>query len=349
MNLLIRADASVAMGTGHVMRCLALAQAWQDAGGRACFAMDAGSPGLQDRLRSEGIDVVTIRGKAGSREDSDQTAQSAAVQRAEWVVVDGYHFGADYQAALKASGCKVLFVDDNGHAQPYSADIVLNQNAYAREDFYSDRATGTGLLLGPRYAMLRREFRMPGGRRQAINPEGKRVLVTFGGSDQANLTMRAIQALDRAGESGLEATIVVGGSNPHAYELEKALSKAKTQSRLQRDVKDMRPLMASADIAISAAGTTILELACMGVPMILVCAAENQQRNAEACARSGIALILGTLEEVSPACIAEALKELIRDEERRNEMANRSRAIVDGLGAERVVTSLMTNERRRNG
>ena len=349
MNLLIRADASVGMGTGHVMRCLALAQAWQDAGGRVMFAMAEGSSSFGNRLRSESMEVATITGTPGSREDLRQTTQLAAAQLAQWVVVDGYHFGADYQAGLKGGGCKVLFVDDNGHAPPYSADLVLNQNAYASEDFYRDRVTGISLLLGPRYALLRREFRTPGEPHHETNAVGKRVLVTFGGSDVANLTMRVIQALDQVGMLGLEATFVVGGSNPHACELETALAKATLQSRLQRDVTNMRELMASADIAISAAGTTILELACMGVPSILVSVAENQQRNAEACFRLGIATSLGNLDAASPARIADALRELLVDKERRSGMSERGRALVDGLGAERVVTCLMTDGRRRNG
>ncbi len=349
MNLFFRADASVAMGTGHVMRCLALAQAWQDAGGRAVFAMAEATSAIQSRLTAESCEVVSLSHTAGSAEDASQTIALADERKSDWMVVDGYQFGGEYQSALKRTGRKVLFIDDNGHAEHYSADLVLNQNAYACEDLYRNREAGTELLLGLQYAMLRREFRVWRELRRD-NVGGGKVLVILGGSDPANLMLRVVEALEYVRLATLDATIVLGGSNPHTLELESAVAKAEVRLRLLRNVTSMPEVMAWADIAVSSAGTTALELAFMGVPTILVTVADNQRSNARACAKLEIALNLGDLAQASPVQLAAAVRELIADSGRRTRMTHKARTLVDGLGAERVAARLIAgNRRRRDG
>src|SRR5258708_2159527 len=111
-TLLIRSDASIAIGTGHAMRCLALAQAWQDAGGHVVFAMAEATPAVRARLVAESCEVVSISHAAGTPEDWGETIALARLQHAEWVVVDGYQFTTDYQQALKAAGLEKTFFDE---------------------------------------------------------------------------------------------------------------------------------------------------------------------------------------------------------------------------------------------
>src|SRR5215471_6845492 len=139
-TLLIRADASTAIGTGHVMRCLALAQAWQDAGGDTVFAMAQSTDSIRARLTSESCDIVNVQDAVA---DIRQTIDLAQSRNCEWVVVDGYQFDADYQDALKAAGLRILFLDDYGHSQHYVADLVLNQNVSATPTLYSNRERDT--------------------------------------------------------------------------------------------------------------------------------------------------------------------------------------------------------------
>src|SRR5208282_4014056 len=113
-TLIIRADASVAMGTGHVMRCLALAQAWQDEGGECVFAIAEASQSLEERVRSEKIEAVAITASAGSQHDAAQCVALVGKYHASWLVVDGYQFDVEYQRRLKAAGLKLLVVDDTG-------------------------------------------------------------------------------------------------------------------------------------------------------------------------------------------------------------------------------------------
>jgi len=338
--LLIRADASAQIGTGHVMRCLALAQAWQDAGGRAVFLMATEAPALESRLQSEGIEVVHLPVQPGSVDDAVQTADVAHQVGADWVVVDGYHFDADYQQTLKGSGLRLLFIDDNGHAEYYFADLVLNQNIHAHEGLYPNREPYTRLLLGTGYVLLRREFLKWRGWKREIPEVARKVLVTMGGSDPNNVTLKVIQALQQVDVDGLEAIIVVGSSNPHYEELQSAVQSSRLPIRPERNVTDMPALMAWADVAISGGGSTSWELAFMGVPALIVILASNQRPIAERLDVMGVAVNLGWYEDVSPTEMAQVMTQLLKSPGTRAEMSRHVRQLVDGMGSDRVIRAL---------
>jgi len=342
--LLIRADASIAMGAGHVMRCLALAQAWQDTGGRAFFLMAEGSAAIEERLRAESCEVVCISAQPGTEDDCRETIRSAQEHNAAWVVVDGYQFGSDYQRNLKVAGFKMLFADDYGHAQRYFADVVLNQNVGADEALYGNREPYTRLLLGPRYCMMRREFGSWGEWKRDIPKVGRRVLVTMGGSDPENLTGRVIQALSAIRQKDLAATVVVGPVNPHFEVLQSASRKGIT---LCANVSNMAELMAEADVAISAAGSTCWELCLLGLPAMLMDIAENQTAVARELERLGCAVHLGDRDSISATTIANHLERLLDSQDLRRSLSQRSRQLVDGGGARRVASILRGNGRLR--
>jgi UDP-2,4-diacetamido-2,4,6-trideoxy-beta-L-altropyranose hydrolase len=339
-RLVIRADASVRAGIGHVMRCLALAQAWRDAGGQALFVMSQPPPAIQDRLCSERIEVTSLPLRTGQAEEVRWLSEAASRHRAEWVVVDGYQFGADYQRALKDAGLKILFLDDYGHSEHYCADLVLNQNAHAQEDFYRNRAAGTRLLLGPRYALLRREFLGCKSWKRAITPVGRKVLVTLGGSDPDNVTLRVIEALRLLRIEGLSATVVVGGANPHMKSLAEAVSDRGGIIRLVQNAPNMPELMAWADLAVAGAGSTCWEMSLLGLPSLLVDQAENQVPIAHKLDEMGVARHLGGCRDVRPAGIAAQLERLLLSADERAAMSRRGRELVDGEGAQRVVREL---------
>jgi UDP-2,4-diacetamido-2,4,6-trideoxy-beta-L-altropyranose hydrolase len=352
MNLFFRTDASIAVGTGHVMRCLALAQAWQDSGGRAIFAMAGTTPAVTERLQAESCEVRSVSAtpgsQPGSQEDSRQTIALAREVHAEWVVVDGYRFAGDYQRALKAGGCKVLFVDDYGHAGHYSADLVLNQNVGAHEGLYKDRESYTRLLLGTRYCLLRREFNSWRGWKREIPATGRKVLIAMGGSDPDNFTQVAMRALRLVEMPGLETTVVVGGSNPHWASLQKSASEFAGSLQLRRGVADMAEVMAGADVAVSAAGTVCWEMCLLGLPALLIHVAENQRAVAEGLDRQGCAIHLGNLRDVSAEKVASQLQRLLSSLETRRSLSQHERELVDGVGAKRVASAMWREEPGRS-
>ncbi|HUO13947.1 MAG TPA: UDP-2,4-diacetamido-2,4,6-trideoxy-beta-L-altropyranose hydrolase [Verrucomicrobiae bacterium] len=336
MNLLIRTDASIAIGTGHVMRCLALAQAWQDSGGRAVFALAESTPAVTAKLSSENLKVIPICCEVGSAEDARQTIAVADKLKTDWIAADGYRFKSGYQRTLKGDGRKLLVLDDYGHSDHYAADLVLNQNVSANQQLYANKELYTRLLLGPAYALLRREFLGWRDWKREIAPICRRVLIMMGGSDPENVTARVLEAslpFER-----VEKVVVVGGSNPHRVEPEGLAAQHKSIALL-RDVADVPKLMAEADIAISAAGSTSWELCFMALPSLLIDVAENQTTVARELDRRGCAIHLGN-QRVGSATISANLQRVCNSPELRKSMSECSQKLVDGLGTQRVIKEL---------
>jgi|688.fasta_scaffold230594_2 UDP-2,4-diacetamido-2,4,6-trideoxy-beta-L-altropyranose hydrolase len=341
MQVVFRVDASTQIGTGHVMRCLALAQAWQDTQGQPIFIMANPIPALEERLKSEGMKVVHLAAEPGSLADAQETAALAHQFEANWVVVDGYQFGSEYQQTIKNSGLNLLFIDDYGHAEHYYADVVLNQNISAEEEWYQHREPYTQLLLGTRYTLLRREFWQWQGWQRTVPPVAKKVLVTLGGADPDNVTLKVIQSLQIVEVEELEAVVVVGGSNPHYENLKMAVQDSRYPIQVQQNVTNMPELMAWADMAISAGGSTCWELAFMGLPSILLILADNQRAIAQKLATLNLAVNLGWHQDVTIEEIGLALRESIGDRPKRETMSKRERELVDGNGARRVVSEMV--------
>jgi len=335
--LIVRADASIEMGTGHLMRCLALAQVWQDTGGHVTFLVATETPVLEARLRSEGMEVVHLPAQPGSTDDAIQTADLARQIGADWVVVDGYHFSGDYQRVIKDYGLHLLFIDDIGHAEHYYADFVMNQNIHAHEGLYKNKEPYTRLLLGTRYVLLRREFLKWRGWKREIPEVARKVLVTMGGSDPDNVTLKVIRALQQVDVDGLEAIVVVGGGNPHYEELQSAVQDSRFPIRLEGNVTNMPDLMAWADVAVSGGGSTCWELAFMGLPLLVLVLAENQERSAVCLTAVNVAVNLGWYAHCTTERIINALQKLWFSPERRHEMSRKGKALTDGKGCVRVV------------
>jgi len=340
-TLFIRTDASIQIGTGHVMRCLALAQSWQDSGGKVTFATATDNPALEARLKSEGMEIVHLPIQPGSNDDATQTTSLAKELGASWVVVDGYHFGAEYQRIIKNSGLRLLFIDDYGHADYYYADIVLNQNLYANEKLYKDKEPYTQLLLGSKYVLLRREFLEWREWKRKIPKVARKVLVTMGGGDPNNVTLKVIQALKQVKVDGLEVVVVIGGNNLHFEELQAAIQNSQTPIRLESNVTDMPKLMAWADIAVSAAGCTSWEMVFLGIPCFAVVLANNQRLISESLESIRVAVNLGWYEDIVFEDITREIEILSKNKEVRSKMINCGRKIVDGKGSRRVVVKLI--------
>ena len=336
--ILVRADAGPSIGSGHVMRCLALAKAWQRAGGQVSWLMAESIPVLEERLRREGVSCSRLQVVPGSMSDGLQTIEEAQRQDAAWVVIDGYRFGPGYVRNLKAGGLRVLFVDDDGGFDSYPADLVLNQNVCATPAMYAHCETSSKLLLGSAYVLLRPEFITQRPRSVHVT-KARKVLITMGGSDPENITEKVMRALTT---TDVDLKVVIGGGNLKSDELID-LAGISSKIEIEQSPDNMVPLMQWADIAISAAGSTCWELAYMGVPAIVIPCSIDQRSIAQGLAELGIAVSLGWHANLSEEAIRDAASGMLPDQAGRARMSERGRKLIDGRGAARVVEFLQNS------
>lgn len=339
--LVIRADASPEIGTGHVMRCLALAEAWQDNGGEVFFVSASNAPPLESRLKKEGSHILHISQNIGTLGDADNTTLIAHEHGADWIVVDGYHFGADYQKRIKISGFSLICIDDYGHTDHYYADIVLNQNMYADISFYPKYEPYTRFLLGTKYALIRKEFLKWSGWCRKHPDVARKILITLGGSDPANVTLKVIEAVKKIDVSDLDVTVVAGGANRNFDQFNEAV-RDNPSFKLIKNAENMPEQMAWADIAISAGGSTCWELAFMGVPSCIIALAENQRKSSEALFAGKITEYAGWFEDLTSEDLIAKTTALLLNKKNRAFLSNNARQLIDGNGARQIIQQMKT-------
>ncbi len=366
-NLIIRADATTRIGTGHIMRCIALAQAWQEQGGGITFLSHCDSEALHQRIIDEGFDFIPIEKPCPHPDDLTQTLSvlkrhAPCLPRGilaqwntnsipsgrrlfhwgpmphapSWLVLDGYHFTSDYQKAIREIGYKLLVIDDMAHLDHYRADILLNQNIHASCLHYScDRDTVK--LLGCEYVLLRREFLKYKDWKREIPEKAKKILVTMGGSDPDNVTLKVVKALNSLNDQDLEVKIVAGPANPNINSLEKELRLSPFTFHLLYNVGNMPELMTWADMAISAGGSTCWEVAFMGLPFLTIVLTDNQTNISRGLCEEGASFDMCWHTELSSEKIALSLLDIIDNRNVRKKYSIAGQQLVDGRGARMVV------------
>jgi UDP-2,4-diacetamido-2,4,6-trideoxy-beta-L-altropyranose hydrolase len=330
-ELLIRADASLAIGTGHVMRCLALAQAWQDAGGTASLATAELPNALSPRLTSEGVSLSRVNATPGSPDDARETVAQAHQLRADWVVIDGDRFGSDFLETVRAAGFRVLLIDDFADRESFPADLIVNPNFDDDAEQYRKRGATARLLAGPSYILLRREFKKETEKKE-ICQKGNRILVTPGGSDPENLTPKIADALARC--TDLEVTVIAGAGYGRINELRKLNA---SNLRVVFNPPNMAQFMKNSDQAIITAGGTLWELLSVGCAVLSYSRNIVQARVVHALSHRGVVVDMGETCHFDPTSLVVSVKELGDSRGARERMTNLGRTLVDGMGATRVV------------
>lgn len=331
-SILIRVDSSPAIGGGHVARCRSLAQGFADRGGRVTFVIAEALPGTAEALAREGFRVERITVDPGADDDVTETAALARRHSIGLIVLDGPGFIGRYQDGLTRAGFPLVMLDDNGDLGPYRAAVIVNQNIHATGTMYPRHADA---LCGTRYVLLRREFRNHAPKAGPVPETVERVLVTMGASDPADATRKVIEAFNRIPPAGFQLGVVVGSGNPHLEAIKQAASRSPHRIAIREAVADMAAAMASADMAVSAAGSTLWELAYMGVPTLALIVADGQRPPALAYADQGCGAVLDLLAD-GPDTLAPQIATLMADAGRRQGYAARGRQLVDGMGVVRL-------------
>jgi len=337
--ILIRADATPTMGTGHVMRCLTLAEVLRDRGLDVCFVAAEVTPSILRRLAAEDIPVRLIDPTADAL--AQTTLGIARELGANAIVVDGYHLSADWRLALRASGVPILAFQDQDDGVLLHADLVLNAAADPADGKWRRAAPDATFLTGPRHVLLRRELRRAWAAPADPLAARRAILVSFGGADPAGLTLPVTAALDRLLGVDVALDVVIGGSVPGGASLALRVAALGDQIAIHLDPMEMGPLMARAGLAVSAAGGTIGELAALGVPALIAIVAENQVAGAAAAVADGWCEAFDARMPDAAEVIAERAAALWAEPVRREAMALKTRGLIDIEGAERVVDALI--------
>ena len=348
MRVLIRSDASRTIGSGHIARLLPLARVLRKQGSHVAFACRQLPGHRLDMLADEGFETFALPDRYPD-EDPQQAIESMLPWQADidalahaleshpafdWIIVDHYGLDHYWQTAARRWAPRIAAVDDLATRQ-YAVDLLLNQNLSGTPEAYGSLLEpGCQTLFGPRFAMLRDEFCCPA---IAIKPQVKRVLVNFGGFDAAMQTYHAMLAM--ADFHALEVDFVAGADNP-AWDKMMAMAASHPNWRLHSFVSDFYRLMIEADLFVGAGGGTSWERAALGLPTICIAVSNNQQANGEVMAASGAHVYLGAREQVSVEQLRQAIGFVAGNPGIRQSLAEHSRQLVDGRGAQRVAAAL---------
>jgi UDP-2,4-diacetamido-2,4,6-trideoxy-beta-L-altropyranose hydrolase len=334
-----RCDGSAAIGGGHVRRCLTLAAALGETGWARAFAVReetlAVIPGL-----AEAVDQVAVLD--GPIEDEPARIAEAFGDAWDLLVVDHYRRDCRFETACRQWAERILVIDDLADRR-HDADLVLDQTLGRKPTDYAALVPARcRVLAGARYALIRPTFAVRRRAALARREQGRsvsRILVAVGATDADNVTGIVLEGIY---ESGLSAAVdvVLGAGAPHLPAVSTLAAAMPQRTRVHVDCENIAELMAGADIAVGAGGTTSWERCCLGLPSVVIITAENQALVADRLAAAGACTSIGRHRDVMPAMVAGSVTALANDAGRRRAMARAAAAICDGRGATRLVAAL---------
>lgn len=337
-GVLFRVDAGPGVGLGHLQRCLSLASALRQRGAECSFVTNP-EVSNTDRIGVFGFEREVVRAeKSWGPDDLAQTRSAAGKHGWTTVIVDSGRKGPEYLRGLRDAGLSVCAVEDLAPF-PFPCQLVVNGDAHAGRLRYQSSSGDTRFLLGPEYAVLRQEFwEVPDRRAQS---RMRKILVTLGGADPDNLMPSLLRKIGEL-PVPLEITAVIGPYFERLDSIEEAARSISPAVNLVRDPPSVRALMEEADLAVSAAGQTLYELARVGCPAVSFVMGSDQDAQLEAIAQSGCALSVGDSRQ-GDFCgrVSEALMALLNDAALREAMTKAGRRLVDGQGAHRVAEAVL--------
>jgi UDP-2,4-diacetamido-2,4,6-trideoxy-beta-L-altropyranose hydrolase len=343
MKVVIRADASSTIGSGHVMRCRTLADELARRGATIRFICREQPGNLAPLLRDAGYAVAMLPAADDVRQaqDASESLTALGAECPDWLLVDHYALGAEWESRLRPRAGRILAIDDLAD-RAHDCDVLLDQNWCGADTPHRyDGLTGSNCrrFLGPRYALLQPVFAQIRKCMPRRDGELRRVLIFMGAVDSGRQTLAALQALTDPALAGLAVDVVIGGANRSTSEIEQ-LAASRPHTTVHRVLPNLAALMTRADLILGAGGSTTWERCCLGVPGIAVIAGENQRALTEALADAGIQLHLGEVPGVTAAHWRDAITALLSDPARLRSYAAAALRMTDGLGAQRIAAAM---------
>lgn len=351
-HIAFRTDATNQIGTGHFMRCLTLADGLKQRGAQIRFVSRDLPAHLRDMLTAKNMGFVSLGSDVnplpsgdlahaswlgtGQAQDAQATIHALSDQSWDWLVVDHYALDARWESALRGTAKKIMVIDDIADRQ-HDCEMLLDQNLYGdmQTRYIGKVPAHCLLLLGPRYALLREEFRRQHEQTQPRSGSVKRILVFLGGVDADNYTGSVVEALSQT--DGLHVDVVIGAQHPCREQIKAACAQHGFICHVQTD--KMAGLMAGADLAIGAGGSATWERCCLGLPTLTICVADNQSKQIVDSASEGLLYALELKGELIPL-LKRHLSVLMENNSLRHVLSRNGMQAVDGYGVMRVIGNL---------
>lgn len=354
----IRADASKWIGSGHIMRCATLANFLKKNNSEVHFICRKMPGDYCEWLSLQGFKVHVLSEINSPCDVSDSDLSHAAwlgvpilqdqaetlsvisdISTIDWLVVDHYGLDASWEELMKKHCNKIMVIDDLADRN-HACDLLLDQNLFTNaKERYQDRVSDTcKMLFGPKYALLQKDYAELHEKILLREGDIKRILVFFGGADEANNTEMAIEAFQEISREEIVLDVVVGKSHERFNKLND-IGKQVKNINIHTNLPTLAPLMAMADFSIGASGATSWERCCLGLPSIVIALAENQKPIASELESAGLIHYLGDVDTVKKDEIYNAIKKLI-DSGISRDWSKRCWNLVDGNGVKRVCDSM---------
>lgn len=341
MNVYIRVDASIEIGTGHVMRCLTLAGRLREQGASVRFICREHNGHLCDLIEANGYKVLKLHLPQEKRKvsvalrhihllgvplsvDAKQTKERLSNDSVDLLIVDHYAIDAEWENSLRDQANKIMVIDDLADRK-HDCDFLLDQNFI--EDFenryHSLVPPHCKTFLGPSYVLLRAEFYNRLNEQKLRTGAVKRMLIFFGGMDNTNETGKALASVLDMGRTDLQVDVVVGRSNRNLKEISSICNRY-DYLHFHCQIDNMAEMMSQADLSIGAGGTTTWERCFLGLPSLVLSIANNQEEICQSLAKEKVIHYIGNKEKINPPLLTNHLKRLIENEEERTEMSRLS-------------------------
>jgi UDP-2,4-diacetamido-2,4,6-trideoxy-beta-L-altropyranose hydrolase len=342
MLAVFRVDSSETIGFGHLSRCMNLAEELRARGNDVTFVcrdlVGAAVSSLEERLFRTVL-LPRTSDTISERTDAAETISALAGARPDWMVLDNYSLGSEWETAVRPFVEKVAVIEDLADRH-HDCDLLIDQNYSTRtvETFKPHVPKTCKFLIGPKYAMLNSVFAKIREVSAALRNDLRRVFVFCGGSDPKNLTKTVLDALSGDEFSDLTIDVFIGAQNQKFKSV--STNQYGTNIQFHESGDDFAKIMGNSDLAIGAGGTTTWERMCLGVPSIIVSIAENQVPTCEKLGREGFVRYLGPQSDVTSESVASAVREFSKTPSRLRASSVKSQIVVDGKGCKRVAEAM---------
>ena len=361
MMVCFRVDSSAIIGTGHVTRCLTLAEQFRNNGDIVTFICRELPGNVIELISATGFEVKKLPRADYGNLNQDELGRHKNWLAVDWetdyrqtkeiieslsypvdlLVADHYALEENWEEKMASHCGSIMMIDDLADRR-HHCNLLLDQNYYKNLERRYDKLVPTSChkMLGPSYALLRPEFYKTRQNMKRRNGKIEQVMVFFGGSDSSNQTGKVLKAISTNKFDAINFDIVIGSTNPYRSEIE-TICASINNFTLHCQIDYMADLMAQSDLSIGGGGTTTWERCCLGLPSITIALAENQKIVAELSHEIGFAIYLGYHTDIFPNQIAETLLNIIEQPDKLIKMSRRGQEFVDGMGASRVIENIL--------